>query len=79
MNAEVTWNGVYAGDVEFSIGDWRITIFNDCCELDYCDSAIAPDGRQGDFDYWWDEKQEPISLLTIEERAALERLLEEAK
>lgn len=79
-HAEWTWEGTYAGDVGFVVGDWRVTIFNDCDELDYIDSVTAPDGRTGDFDQWWDDNHsEPTCFLDASEQAALERLLEEAR
>lgn len=49
VNPAWTWEAVFAGDVEFLFGDWRITIFNDCDSLDYVDNAIAPDGRIGTY------------------------------
>ena len=73
-----SWNHVYAGDVRFRVGDYTVVIFNDCNELDYVDSAIAPDGRVGDFDSWWDTKTEPVKLLTPLEYQQLENLLEKA-
>jgi len=73
-----SWNDVYAGDVRFRIGDYTLNIFNDCDELDYVDSAIAPDGRTGDFDDWWKSRTEPVSLLTEEEQSQLEYRLESA-
>ncbi|MGH9560026.1 MAG: DUF7693 family protein, partial [Terracidiphilus sp.] len=73
-----SWKEVYAGDVRFRIGEYTVTIFNDCDELDYVDSAIAPDGREGEFDAWWFENIEPVSVLTDLEYQQLENLLEGA-
>ena len=73
-----SWKSVYAGDVRFRIGDYLVTIFNDCNELDYIDSATAPDGREGDFDAWWNSETEPLTLLTAQEYQQLENLLESA-
>lgn len=73
-----SWKDIYAGDVRFRIGGYTVVIFNDCNELDYVDSAIAPDGREGDFDAWSDANQEPVSLLTELEYQQLENLLERA-
>ncbi len=73
-----SWNDVYAGDVRFRIGDYTVVIFNDCAELDYVDSATAPDGREGDFDAWQNAGAEPVSLLTELEYQQLENLLERA-
>ncbi len=73
-----SWKSVYAGDVRFRIGNYTVVIFNDCNELDYVDSAAAPDGREGDFDDWWESHTEPVTLLTPQEYQALENLLESA-
>ena len=53
-------------------------IFNDCNQVDYVDSALAPDGRRGDFDDRWNVGEEPVDLLTDEEQTRLEALMEEA-
>lgn len=74
-----SWANAFAGDVAFMFDDWVITFFNDCDELDYCDSAQAADGRQGEFNAWWDAHEEPICLLNEMERSALEVLLEKAR
>jgi len=42
---------VYAGNVPYTASNgWRITIFNDCNDLDYVERVIAPDGRSLSFD-----------------------------
>jgi hypothetical protein len=46
--------------------------------VDYVDHAIAPDGREADFDDWWFVNNEPVDLLTDEEQTRLETLMEEA-
>lgn len=80
------WSQIYCGNVEFRFGDWRVIFFNDCDELDYTDSVIAPDGRECDPDAWsaaakaadgswW---QCPLDLLSEEEHRALEILIEGA-
>jgi hypothetical protein len=71
-----SWNEVYAGNVEFAIGDWRVIIFNDCNELDYIDSAFAPNRLKGTFDSW---SENPLRYLTTAEQTQLELLLERAK
>ena len=48
----LSWDYVYAGNVEFDIGGWIITIFNDCDSYDYVDTAISPDGRKWEFPEW---------------------------
>jgi hypothetical protein len=76
---EHTWKLGYAGYVEFRIGDWRVNIFNDSDELDYCGDVTAPDGREGDIDDWFDSNSEPTDLLEPDEHAALKKLLEQAR
>ena len=66
-----TWKQVYAGNVEFAIAGYRIVIFNDCDELDYVDSVITPDDRTGDFEDWYLNGEEPVSLLTETEKQAV--------
>lgn len=76
-NPEWTWDRVYAGNCMFDVGDWRITIFNDCDECDYVAYAGAPDGRHARFEDWCREQPEaisfdPIDLLAHEELLRLE-------
>lgn len=70
----------YWNNIDFKIGDWTICFFNDCGELDYCDNAIAPDGRKADYDDWCGGElwRDPITELSSEERHALEQMLEKA-
>jgi hypothetical protein len=71
-----TWNEVYAGDVQFWFGDWKIEIFNDCDSFDYINSVEAPDGRRAVFEDWWGDREIPIcpeNQLTGDE---IERLVE---
>ena len=80
---EWSWARAFAGDVSFMVGDWRVTFFNDCDELDYTDRAEAPDGRKADRDDWCREAGEgrwqcPLSHLSLEEQARLESMLEQA-
>jgi hypothetical protein len=60
------------------IDGYELVIFNDCNQVDYVDSALAPDGRRGDFDDRWNVGEEPVDLLTDEEQTRLEALMEEA-
>lgn len=45
-----SWDEIYAGDVTFWVDGWRITIFNDCDDIDYTDSFVTPEGRSYDYD-----------------------------
>lgn len=54
-----TWDEMYAGDVAFWFGDWRVEIFNDCDSFDYINRVDAPDGRSAVFEDWWEGKDIP--------------------
>lgn len=69
-----SWGAAYAGDVLFEIDGYLLTIFNDCEELDYVSEATAPDGRNCDFDAWYDDGGDPICFLTEIEVAGLEAI-----
>lgn len=71
VEPDFSWQRVYAGNVEFEIGGYRVVIFNDCDELDYVDSVVTPDRRIGDFEDWYRNGEEPIGLLTEAEQAAI--------
>ena len=77
-NPALTWNWVWCGNCEFLIGDWRMTFFNDCGELDYTDHVVAPDGRKTDYDDFY-EAGDGVELLSDEERACLVAIFEAVK
>lgn len=75
IDPRCTWNWVYAGNVKFEIAGYRVVIFNDCDQLDYVDSVVTPDDRTGDFEDWYNQGEEPVSLLAEAEcQAILARL-----
>jgi hypothetical protein len=74
-----SWTEIYASNVEVRIDGYKLVIFNDCNQVDYVDHAIAPDGREADFDDWFFSNTEPVDLLTDEEQTRLETLMEEAQ
>lgn len=51
-NPAHNWQDIYAGEVVFNVGDWKIGVFNDCNEFDYIDFAVSPDGRRSGFEDW---------------------------
>lgn len=65
--------------MEVRIDGYKLAIFNDCNQVDYVDSATAPDGRIADFDDWMIGNDEPVDLLTDEEQDRLEILMEAAE
>ncbi|WP_420130691.1 DUF7693 family protein [Pseudomonas putida] len=52
---------------------WRITIYNDCGELDYCEQAVSQEGQRWDFGSG--DRTDPIALLSTWEHQNLERRL----
>jgi hypothetical protein len=67
------WSDIGSGNFSFEFGDWVIVVFNDCMEFDYVDNVIAPDGRTAEFEHW---EVDPVGLLTCEEIAGMESLVE---
>ena len=74
--SETSWRAVYCGNVHLNIDDWKITLYNDCGELDYCDECIAPDGRVGTYEKWSRFGTDPVQLLSEWERGQLEARLQ---
>ncbi len=69
----LSWAQLYACHFEIDVEGWRITIYNDCDELDYSERCVSPDGRRWDFDSG--DRTDPISLLSTWEHQTLERML----
>ena len=40
------WDEVYACHFVVDVEGWRIVLYNDCDELDYCEECVSPDGRR---------------------------------
>lgn len=72
-----SWDEFFAGLFHIEVEGWQLVFFNDRGELDYCDECISPDGRRWSFESVGSEGIDPIFLLGTEERAALERLLQQ--
>ncbi|MGA3797732.1 DUF7693 family protein [Pseudomonas fluorescens] len=70
-----SWNEIYHGLMPVEIDGWRLTLFNDCDTLDYCEYCRSPDGRVGTFELWQRDGADPVELLSAWEREQLERLL----
>lgn len=77
VDPKLTWDYVWCGNFECMVGDWRFVIFNDCGELDYTDHVYAPDGREADYDQFYEEG-DPVDMVG-EDREGLEAILESAK
>lgn len=71
-----TWDEVYACHFIIDVEGWRITLYNDCDELDYCEECISPDGRRWCFDPGEQFGTDPVALLSTWEHQILERLLQ---
>lgn len=70
---DLSWDEVYACHLVVDVQGWRIMIYNDCDELDYCEQAVRPDGQRWDFNPG--ARTDPIALLSTWEHQCLERLL----
>jgi hypothetical protein len=68
-----SWEQVYACHFEVDVEGWRITIYNDCNELDYCERCVSPEGKCWGFDSG--DRTDPIALLSTWEHQSLERML----
>lgn len=72
-----SWGEVYAGHFLVDVDGWRLSIYNDCDELDYCEECVSPDGRRWSFDSGDRFGTDPIALLSVWEHQTLESLLKE--
>ncbi|MBD8473217.1 hypothetical protein IFT98_05005 [Pseudomonas sp. CFBP 8770] len=70
-----TWDEVYACHYVVDVEGWRITLYNDCDELDYCEECVSLDGRRWSFDSGDRFGTDPIALLSVWEHQTLEKLL----
>jgi hypothetical protein len=70
-----SWNEIYHGLMPIEIEGWRLTLFNDCDTLDYCEYCRSPDGRVGTLELWQRDGPDPVDLLSAWEPEQLERLL----
>lgn len=69
------WRADDPGDYAVRADGYEMVLFNDNGSLDYVAKAVAPDGRKGSFDFWFDRGQEPVNLITVDECAAVEHAL----
>lgn len=65
------------GDIQFYIGGFLVSLFNDAGDLDYIDYVKAPDGREGDYESW-DSDYDPIEVLSGDEIRSLKAILDSA-
>ena len=72
---EQTWNEIFCGLMSVEVDGWLISFFNDCGELDYCDSCCSPDDRKYEFTSTDIKALDPVALLSPEEHRTLEELL----
>ena len=70
-----SWNEIYHGLMPVEIDGWRLTLFNDCDTLDYCEYCRSPDDRVGTLELWVRDGVDPVELMSSREREQLERLL----
>jgi broad specificity phosphatase PhoE len=72
-----SWDQVYACHFQVDIEGWRLSIYNDCDTLDYCEECFSADGRRWSFDSGDRFGTDPIALLSTWEHQTLERMLKE--
>jgi hypothetical protein len=72
-----TWDEIYACHFLVEVDGWRISLYNDCDSLDYCESAISPDGQLWRFESGDRLGTDPVALLSTWEHHTLERMLKE--
>ncbi|WP_313065013.1 hypothetical protein [Pseudomonas sp.] len=72
---KTSWDEIYAGHFVVSIEGWRISIYNDCDTLEYCEQCVSPDGRRWSFESGDRFGTDPIALLSTWEHQTLEQLL----
>lgn len=70
-----SWDEIYCGLMTVDVDGWVITLFNDCSDLDYCDSCYSPDGRRYDFSSTNPHALDPVELLDPDEHRRLEEML----
>lgn len=68
-----SWEQLYSCHLEVDVEGWRITIYNDCDDLDYCEGCVSPEGKHWGFDSG--DRTDPIALLSTWEHQTLERML----
>ncbi|WP_219856380.1 DUF7693 family protein [Pseudomonas capeferrum] len=64
--------------IEVAIDDWHLSLAWDCEGLAYCLGAVSPEGRSAGLEDWHRYDTDPVSLLSLWERAQIERLLARA-
>ena len=69
------WAHIYAGHFQVDFDGWRMSIYNDCNQLDYCEQCVSPDGRRWSFDSGDRFGTDPVALLSTWEHQTLEQLL----
>jgi hypothetical protein len=70
-----SWEPVYACNFEVDVEGWRIKVYNNSDELDYCERCVSPEGKCWDFDSR--DRTDPIALLSTWEHQTLERMLKD--
>jgi hypothetical protein len=78
------WKDTYAGNVDYEVGGWKVSVFNDCDCWDYIDRIEAPDGRWGEYSNWkplatesgmeFDLPSEPDYILSLASASVSERM-----
>lgn len=73
-----SWDDMHACPVTVDVGGWRLSIYNDCGALGYCQACISPAGRRWSFGSGDRSGTDPVALLSTWEHKTLEGLLKVA-
>ncbi|KAE9642630.1 histidine phosphatase family protein [Pseudomonas sp. PB103] len=74
---QASWDEIYAGHLHIDVDGWRISIYNDCDTLDYCEECFSADGRRWSFDSGDRFGTDQVALLSTWEHQTLEQMLKE--
>ena len=70
------WRDLYHGIGEFTADGWTIHAFKRNEGVKYVQTAIAPDRRTGNFDFFYSREGGPIDLLEDDEQDRLDDIIE---
>lgn len=73
--SQQSWAHIHSGHFQVDVDGWRMSIYNDCDQLDYCEQCVSSDGRRWSFDSGDRFGTDPIALLSTWEHQTLEKLL----
>ena len=60
-----SWSEIYHGLMPGEIDGWRLTLFNDCDSLEYCEDCKAPECRVGTLEIWQHYDADPVEIFSV--------------